>query len=118
MQDRLAEGEAEAEKLAAMPAEITSRRHELADQLEAAEARQEASDTLRTAETALAQAEAAQRVADQALAESREALVRAEGIRERCETRRVVNEQISEKLGIRTGLVNWPMLRMPAPCLN
>ena len=102
MQDRLAEGEAEAEKLAAMPAEITSRRHALADQLEAAEAqRQEASDTLRTAEATLAQAETAQRVADQALAESREALVRAEGVRERCEeTRRVVHEQISEKLGI------------------
>ncbi|MGB1872894.1 MAG: AAA family ATPase [Candidatus Puniceispirillaceae bacterium] len=100
MQARLAEAEAEQTRLAAMPDEITTRRHEMGDQLDAAEAeRQAAADALHLAETALAEAEAAQRDADAALADSREQLIRAEGMRERAdESRRVILELISEKL--------------------
>ena len=101
MTSRLAEAEAEQQRLSARPEEIAKQRHELADSLEAAEtARQDAADKLALAETALAEAEAAQREADSALAESREQQIRAEGARERAEeTRRVVLEQISDKLG-------------------
>ena len=57
-------------------------------------------DALRTAETALAEAETAQRQADASLAEGRETQIRAEGARERAEeTRRVLLAQIEEKLG-------------------
>jgi len=100
MQTRLAEAEAEQARLAAMPDDITARRHEMGDRLEAAEAeRQAAGDALHLAETALAEAEAAQRSADAALAESREQLIRAEGMRERAEeSRRVILELIREKL--------------------
>jgi chromosome segregation protein len=101
MQARLAAAEAEQARLAAMPDEITARRHEMGDRLDAAEAeRQAAADALHLAETALTEAEAAQRDADAALAESREQLIRAEGMRERAdESRRVILELISEKLG-------------------
>ena len=101
MKSRLGEAEAEQERLSARPEEIARQRHELADKLEAAEAsRQEAADRLALAETALAEAEAAQREADAALADSREQQIRAEGARERAEeTRRVVLEQVSDKLG-------------------
>ncbi|MEC8712299.1 MAG: AAA family ATPase, partial [Pseudomonadota bacterium] len=101
MQARLAEAEAEQSRLAAMPDEITRRRHDMGDRLDAAEAaRQAASDALHLAETALAEAEAAQRDADAALAEGREQLIRCEGTRERTdESRRVILEVISEKLG-------------------
>ena len=101
MKSRLAEAEAEQERLSARPDEIAAQRHQLADSLEAAEAsRQQAADALAVAEAALAEAEAAQREADAALAESREQQIRAEGARERAEeTRRVVIEQISDKLG-------------------
>ena len=101
MKSRLAEAEAEQERLSARPDDIAAQRHQLADSLEAAEAsRQQAADALAVAEAALAEAEAAQREADAALAESREQQIRAEGARERAEeTRRVVIEQISDKLG-------------------
>ena len=101
IQSRLAEAEAEQERLAARPDEIAAQRHDLADRLETAEtSRQQAADALAVAETALAEAEAAQREADAALADSREQQIRAEGARERAEeTRRVVIEQISDKLG-------------------
>ena len=100
MQARLAEAEVEQARLAAMPDEITARRHEIGDRLDAAEAeRQAAADALHLAETALAEAETAQRDSDAALAESREQLIRAEGMRERAdESRRVILELISEKL--------------------
>ena len=101
MKSRLAEAEAEQERLSARPDEIAAQRHQLADSLEAAEAsRRQAADALAVAEAALAEAEAAQREADAALAESREQQIRAEGAREWAEeTRRVVIEQISDKLG-------------------
>ena len=101
MKSRLAEAEAEQERLSARPDEIAAQRHQLADSLEAAEAsRHQAADALAVAEAALAEAEAAQREADAALAESREQQIRAEGARERAEeTRRVVIEQTSDKLG-------------------
>ena len=101
MKSRLAEAEAEQERLSARPDEIAAQRHELADSLETAEAsRQQAADALALAEASLAEAEAAQREADAKLAESREQQIRAEGARERAEeTRRVVIEQISDKLG-------------------
>ena len=100
MTARLAEGTAEIARLAAMPDDLTRQRASLADTLETAEAaRQQASDVLRRAEAALAEAETAQRAADAALAESREQLVRAEGARDfATESRRVVQEQIAEKL--------------------
>lgn len=100
MTTRLAEGKAEIERLSAMPDDLTRQRETLADRLETAEAtRQDASDALRLAESALAEAESAQRTADAALAESRETLVRAEGTRDfATESRRVIQEQISEKL--------------------
>ena len=101
MQARLEEAETERQRLAAMPEQIMARRHEMGDRIdEAATARQTAADALQLAETALAEAEAAQRQADAALAESREQLIRAEGMGERAEeSRRVILEQISEKLG-------------------
>ena len=101
MRGRLAEAEAEQARLAAMPDEITARRHEMGDRLDAAEAaRQVAADALHLGETALAEAEATQRDADSALADGREQLIRAEGMRERTdESRRVILEVISEKLG-------------------
>ena len=100
MTARLAEGTAEIARLAAMPDDLTRQRASLADTLQTAEAaRQQASDVLRRAEAALAEAETAQRAADAALAESREQLVRAEGARDfATESRRVVQEQIAEKL--------------------
>ena len=100
MTARLAEGTAEIARLAAMPDDLTRQRASLADTLETAEAaRQQASDVLHRAEAALAEAETAQRAADAALAESREQLVRAEGARDfATESRRVVQEQIAEKL--------------------
>ena len=107
MKSRLVQAEAEQQRLSARPEEIARQRHELADTLEAAEtARQQAADKLALAEAALAEAEASQREADTALAESREQQIRAEGARERAEeTRRVVLEQISDKLGCEpTGL--------------
>ena len=105
MKSRLAEAEAEQERLSARPDEIAAQRHELADSLETAEAsRQQAADALALAETALAEAEAAQREADAALAESREQQIVPKARVSGRETRRVVIEQISDKLGCaRTG---------------
>jgi chromosome segregation protein len=100
MKTRLAEGEAEIERLSAMPDALAKQRDALADTLQAAETvRQQAADDLRRAETELATAETAQREADATLAASREQLVRAEGARDfATETRRVIQEQISDKL--------------------
>ena len=100
MKIRLAEGEAEIERLSAMPDALAKQRDALADTLQTAETvRQQAADDLRRAETELAAAETAQREADTSLAASREQLVRAEGTRDfATETRRVVEEQISDKL--------------------
>ena len=100
MKTRLAEGEAEIERLSAMPDALAKQRDALADTLQTAETvRQQAADDLRRAETELAAAETAQREADTTLAASREQLVRAEGTRDfATETRRVVEEQISDKL--------------------
>ncbi len=100
MQTRLAEGETEKTRLSAKPDEIAKQRLALGDQLDSAEtARQKAGDALRNAEALLAAAEADQRTADSVLAEARERLIRAEGTRELAEeSRRVIHEQIVEKL--------------------
>ena len=100
MKERLTAAEEEKQALAARPDELATQRHEIGDRLDAAEtARRAASDTLQTAENLLAEAEAAQRIADAALSESREQLIRAEGRRERAaESRNVVLELVAEKL--------------------
>ncbi len=101
MQNRLANGEREQERLRALPADLERQRHEIADQLEAAAAnRQQAGDALQQAETALVAAETAQRDNDTALASEREILIRLEGHLERVrETMSLLRETITKKLG-------------------
>ena len=109
MQNRLADGEREQERLQGLPADLERRRHKMADQLEvAADNRQQASDALQQAETALAKAETEQRENDTALANEREALIRTEGQLERVrETMGALHENIAEKLGCKpTGCGN------------
>lgn len=100
MQNRLADGESEKQRLEALPADIERQRAEIADRLEAAAAdRQQAGDALQRAETALAAAEAAQRENDAALANARETLIRIEGQQERAKEIIVsLRENIAEKL--------------------
>ncbi|MGA1021234.1 MAG: chromosome segregation protein SMC [Candidatus Puniceispirillaceae bacterium] len=100
LENRLADGVQEQQRLDDLPGSIAKRRMEIGDQLEQAEnARQEAADALRFAENKLAEAEALQRDADTALAEAREIQIRAEGHQERCTTRLAdLKARIFEKL--------------------
>ena len=100
LENRLADGVQEQQRLDDLPDSIAKRRMEIGDQLEQAEnARQEAADALRFAENKLAEAEALQRDADTALAEAREIQIRAEGHQERCTTRLAdLKARIFEKL--------------------
>jgi chromosome segregation protein len=100
MQNRLADGKTEEDRLHALPGEIERQRHEMADRLETAStARQDAGDALQQAETALASAEADQREQDSALASVRETLIRGEGQQERLgETLTGLRASITEKL--------------------
>jgi len=100
LENRLADGVQEQQRLDDLPGSIAKRRMEIGDQLEQAEnARQEAADALRVAENKLAEAEALQRNADTALAEAREIQIRAEGHQERCTTRLAdLKARIFEKL--------------------
>ena len=100
LENRLADGVQEQQRLDDLPGSIAKRRMEIGDQLEQAEnARQEAADALRFAENELAEAEALQRDADTALAEAREIQIRAEGHQERCTTRLAdLKARIFEKL--------------------
>ncbi|MDA0844412.1 MAG: AAA family ATPase [Proteobacteria bacterium] len=100
LENRLADGVQEQQRLDDLPGSIAKRRMEIGDQLEQAEnARQEAADALRFAENKLAKAEALQRDADTALAEAREIQIRAEGHQERCTTRLAdLKARIFEKL--------------------
>ncbi len=101
MQNRLADGEREQERLQGLPADLERRRHKIANQLEVADDnRQQAGDALQQAETALVKAETEQRENDTALTTEREALIRTEGQLERLlETMGALHENISEKLG-------------------
>ena len=100
LENRLADGVQEQQRLDDLPGSIAKRRMEIGDQLEQAEnARQEAADALRFAENKLAEAETLQRDADTALAEAREIQIRAEGHQERCTTRLAdLKARIFEKL--------------------
>ena len=100
LENRLADGVQERQRLDDLPGSIAKRRLEIGDQVEQAEnARQEAADALRFAENKLAEAEAMQRDADAALAEAREIQIRAEGHQERCTTRLAdLKARIFEKL--------------------
>ena len=80
---RKGQAEHDAQTLANQPQVIAERRHALGDAIDKAEAeRREAGDVLAEAETALAQADAAQRDADQQLSQQREGYIRHESQRD------------------------------------
>jgi len=80
---RKGQAEHDAQTLANQPQVIAERRHALGDAIDKAEAeRRDAGDVLAEAETELAQADAAQRDADQALSQQREGYIRCESQRD------------------------------------
>ena len=80
---RKGQAEHDAQTLANQPQVIAERRHALGDAIDKAEAeRRDAGDILAEAETELAQADAAQRDADQALSQQREGYIRCESQRD------------------------------------
>jgi len=80
---RKGQAEHDAQALANQPQVIAERRHALGDAIDKAEAeRRDAGDILAEAETELAQADAAQRDADQALSQQREGYIRCESQRD------------------------------------
>ena len=90
----------ERETLAERPATLEARKHQLATQLDAEEAlREEKSDALRSAEAALAEADANEREAERHLSQTRESLIRAEALAERLQSEQaLLIERIKEKL--------------------
>ena len=80
---RKGQAEHDTQTLANQPQVIAERRHALRDAIDKAEAeRRDAGDVLAEAETELAQADAAQRDADQALSQQREGYIRCESQRD------------------------------------
>jgi chromosome segregation protein len=100
--ERLRGAEAELGRVEMLPGALAERRQQLLDRSNVADAeRREAADGLLAAEARLAEADRTLRASEKALAECREARVRAEAQREQAEqSMRDVNEMITDRLGM------------------
>lgn len=99
---RQSQAEVDAANLQNLPDDISARRHKLGDAIEKAEIeRGQAADTLAEAEATLSIAETAQREAEQALAQRREAYIRSESQRDLAmQEREAIVARIRERLNV------------------